>query len=142
MSAQEVRISETYCNFAKVFLEAKADKLSKNSPQNYAINLHSGISLFGLLYNFSNIELKVLRTYLDDNLTKGFIRESSLLVGASILFVKKKNSSLRLYVNYRGLNQLMIKNRYLLPLVSKALDHLVGAQVYTKFDIKSAYILI
>ena len=142
MSMQEVRILKAYPDFAKVFSKAKTDKLPKHSPQDHAINLHSGPSPFGPLYNFSNMELKVLRTYLDDNLIKGFIRESSLPAGAPILFVKKKDGSLKLCVGYKGLNRLTIKNRYPLPLINKALDCLVGTQVYTKLDIRSAYNLI
>ena len=142
MSTQEVRIPEAYRDFAEVFSEAKADELPEHGPQDHAIDLHSGTPPFGPLYNLSNTELKVLRTYLDDNLTKGFIRESSSPAGAPILFVKKKDGSLRLCVDYRGLNRLTIKNRYPLPLISEALDRLVGAQVYTKLDIRSAYNLI
>ena len=84
----------------------------------------------------------MLREYIDDNLSKGFIRQSTSPAGAPILFVKKKDGSLRLCVDYRGLNRVTVKNRYLLPLISEALDRLVGAKVYTKLDIRSAYNLI
>ena len=84
----------------------------------------------------------MLRTYLNDKLTKGFIQESSSLVGAFILFVKKKDGSLRLCVDYRHLNWLRIKNCYPLLLINEALDRFVGVQAYTKLNIRSAYNLI
>ena len=125
-----------------MFLEAKTDELPEHGPQDHVIDLHSGIPPFGPLYNLSNTELKVLRSYRDNNLMKGFIQEFSSPVGAPILFVKKKNGSLRLCVDYRGLNQLTINNCYPLPLISEALNRLVGTQVYTKLHIRFAYNLI
>ena len=125
-----------------MFLEAKADKLPEYNPQNHIIDLHNGTSPFVPLYNFFNTELKVLYIYLDDNLIKSFIRESSLPTDALILVIKKKDNSLRLCIDYKGFNWLMIKNCYFLPLISKALDCLISTQVYIKLDIKSAYNLI
>ena len=57
----------------------------------------------------------------------------------SILFAKKKDGGLRLYVNYRALNKITIKNRYSLPLISEALDWVSGAKHFAKIDIRSAY---
>ena len=59
--------------------------------------------------------------------------------GALILFVLKKDRGLRLYVDYCRLNKVTIKNRYLLPLISKTLDYLSGAKVFTKLDLKDIY---
>ena len=56
-----------------------------------------------------------------------------------MLFVPKKDGSLRLCVDYRGLNAVTIKNRHPLPLISKTLDRLVGAKVFSKLDIRNAY---
>ena len=84
-------------------------------------------------------ELKELREYLGKNLSRGWIRESESPVGAPILFVKKKDGSLRLRVDYRGLNAVTKKDRYPLPLIGEALDRLSTAKSYTKLDIKEAY---
>ena len=63
---------------------------------------------------------EILRKYIDDNLRKGLIRQSESPTGYPILFVLKLNSiELRLYVNYRGLNKITIKNSYPLPLIYK-----------------------
>ena len=84
-------------------------------------------------------ELEELRDYLGKNLSRGWIRESDSPVGAPILFVKKKDGSLRLCVDYRGLNAVTKKDRYPLPLIGEALDRLGTAKYYTKLDIKNAY---
>ena len=84
-------------------------------------------------------ELEELRDYLGTKLSRGWIRESDSLVGAPILFVKKKDGSLRLCVDYRVLNAVTKMDRYPLPLIGEALDRLSTAKYYTKLDIKDAY---
>jgi hypothetical protein len=64
----------------------------------------------------------VLKEWLEENLKKGFIRESKSPAGAPILFAPKKDSSLQLCVDYRGLNNVTIKNCYPLPLITKIID--------------------
>ena len=59
--------------------------------------------------------------------------------GAPILFVQKKDGSLRLCVDYRGLNKITVKNRHPLPLITETLDRLQGARCFTKLDIRNAY---
>jgi len=70
---------------------------------------------------------------------RGWIRASSSTAAAPILFVKKKDGTLRLCVDYRGLNAVTVKDRYPLPLISEALDRLRSAQYYTSLDIKEGY---
>src|SRR4029077_8455419 len=77
---------------------------------------------YGPLYPLSPAELEVLRQYLQENLEKGFIRYSKSPAGSPILFVPKKDGTLRLCVDYRGLNAVTIKNRYPLPLISEIMD--------------------
>jgi len=79
---------------------------------------------------------------LDKNLKKGFIRESKSLAGYPILFIKKKDGLLRLYVDYRKLNDVIIKNRYPLPNISELQDRLAKAKIFTKLDLRGAYNLI
>jgi transposase InsO family protein len=135
-------VPPAYSEYSEVFSREAADQLPRHGPQDHAIELRGGEPTFGPLYNLSAVELQVLREYIDDNLQKGFIRPSTSPAGAPILFVRKKDGSLRLCVDYRSLNRLTIKNRYPLPLISEALDRLVGAKIYTKLDIRSAYNLI
>ena len=80
--------------------------------------------LFNLLYNLSKYELSVLKDYINKNLESGFITRSKSPAGTLILFIKKKNGTLRLCVNYWGLNTVFIRNYYFIPLILEILDHL------------------
>ena len=79
---------------------------------------------------------------MDENLSKGFIRASSSPAGAPILFVKKPGGGLRLCVEYRGLNEGTIKNRYPLPLIRETLMRLSKALYYSTLDVRGAYNLL
>ena len=79
---------------------------------------------FLLLFKISEIELRTLKKYIDINLVKGFIRELSLKAKALVLFILKKNGKLRLYVDYRKLNTITKKDRYVLLLVDELRDRL------------------
>src|SRR5213078_2877398 len=80
-----------------------------------------------------------LKKQLDDLLNKGFIRPSVSPFGAPVLFVHKKEGTLRLCVDYRALNKITIKNRYPLPRIEDLMDRLVGACYFTKIDLHSGY---
>ena len=81
------------------------------------------------------VELKELKLQLQDLLERGFIRESGSPWGAPVLFVKKKDGTLRLCIDYRGLNNVTIKNKYPLPHIDKLFDQLQGAVVFLKLDL-------
>ena len=116
-------LPKEYHDFVPLFKKAVADVLPLHRQYDHKITLKEGFTPpFGLIYSLSIPELKALREWLDENLSKGFIRASSSLVGAPILFVKKSDGSLRLCIYYRGLNAGTIKNRYLLPLIREMLD--------------------
>jgi len=84
-------------------------------------------------------ELKELKVRLQELVEKGFIRLSTLPWGAPVLFVRKKDGSMRLCINYRQLNQVTLKNKYPLPRVDDLLDQLRGALIFSKIDLKSWY---
>ncbi|KAJ0432655.1 putative nucleotidyltransferase, Ribonuclease H [Helianthus annuus] len=90
-------------------------------------------------YRLAPTEMKELRTQLDDLLAKGFIRPSSSPWGAPILFVKKKDGSMCLCIDYRELNKVTIKNRYPLPRIDDLFDQLQGASYFSKIDLRSGY---
>ena len=83
------------------------------------------------IYSLESVELETLKIYIEANLASSFIRPFKSPTSASILFVQKKNGSFRLYVDYQGLNNLTIKNQYLLPLIGKLLDYLSCAKRFT-----------
>ena len=84
-------------------------------------------------------KLKVLRKYFDNNLAKGFIRLSSFPAAVPIFFVRKLGKGFRLYVNYRSLNAITIKNRYPLSLVKETLNLICGAVIFIKLDVVVAF---
>ena len=85
------------------------------------------------------MELKELKIQLQDLVDKGFIRPSVSLWGAPVLFVKKKDGTLRLCVDYRQLNRVTIKNKYPLLRIDDLFDQLQGARVFSKIDLRSGY---
>ena len=70
---------------------------------------------------------------------QGYIRPSSSPWGAPVLFQKKKDGTLRLCIDYRGLNLVIVKNKYPIPRIDDLLDRLHGAKYFTKIDLKSGY---
>jgi hypothetical protein len=90
-------------------------------------------------YRMPSNELAELKTQLQDLLEKGFIRPSSSPWGCLAIFVKKKDQTLRMCVDYRPLNEVTIKNKYLLPRIDILFDQLTGARVFSKIDLRSGY---
>ncbi|WKA06026.1 hypothetical protein VitviT2T_023954 [Vitis vinifera] len=85
------------------------------------------------------LELKELKTQLDELLGKGFIRPSTSPWGAPVLFVKKKDGTLRLCIDYRKLNRVTVKNKYPLPRIDDLFDQLKGAKYFSKIDLRTGY---
>ncbi|GKA12378.1 putative reverse transcriptase domain-containing protein [Tanacetum coccineum] len=90
-------------------------------------------------YRLAPSELKELADQLQELSEKGFIRPSSSPWGAPVLFVKKKDGSFRMCIDYRELNKLTVKNRYPLPRIDDLFDQLQGSSVYSKIDLRSGY---
>ncbi|GJW04496.1 putative reverse transcriptase domain-containing protein [Tanacetum coccineum] len=90
-------------------------------------------------YHLAPSEMKELADQLQELLEKGFIRPSSSPWGALMLFVKKKDRSYRMCIDYRKLNKLAVKNRYLLPRIDYLFDQLQGSSVYSKIDLRLCY---
>ncbi|XXG62687.1 hypothetical protein AAC387_Pa05g1002 [Persea americana] len=84
-------------------------------------------------------ELGELKIQLQELLDKGFVRSSVSPWGALVLFVKKKDGSMRMCIDYRKLNQATIKNKYLLPRIDELFDQLQGAAYFSKIDLRSGY---
>ncbi|GKB57086.1 putative reverse transcriptase domain-containing protein [Tanacetum coccineum] len=90
-------------------------------------------------YLLAPSEMKELSKQLKELLEKGFIRSSSSPWGASVLFIKKKDGSFRMRIDYCELNKLTVKNRYPLPRIDDLFDQLQGSSVYPKIDLRSGY---
>ncbi|GJY40376.1 putative reverse transcriptase domain-containing protein [Tanacetum coccineum] len=90
-------------------------------------------------YRLAPAEMQELSTQLQELSDRGFIRPSSSPWGAPVLFVKKKDGSFRMCIDYRELNKLTVKNRYPLPRIDDLFDQLQGSRVYSKIDLRSGY---
>ncbi|KAL0556433.1 hypothetical protein IC582_004947 [Cucumis melo] len=106
----------------------------------FAIELEPGtVPISRAPYRMAPAELKELKVQLQELLDKGFIRPSVSPWGAPVLFVKKKDGSMRLCIDYRELNKVTVKNRYPLPRIDDLFDQLQGATVFSKIDLLSGY---
>ncbi|GKE68604.1 retrotransposon protein, putative, ty3-gypsy subclass [Tanacetum coccineum] len=90
-------------------------------------------------YRLAPSEMQELSNQLQELADRGFIRPSTSPWGAPVLFVKKKDGSFRMCIDYRELNKLTIKNRYPLPRIDDLFDQLQGSSVYSKIDLRSGY---
>ena len=118
---KKVKIPDEYLDFTNVFSEEKALVLSEGTKLNgYVIKLEDGLQPpYWPIYSLRPVELETLKSYIKTYLKTGIIWPSKSLVGAHILFDKKPDGSLCLYMDYRDLNNLMIENRYPLPLIGE-----------------------
>ncbi|KAL0551959.1 hypothetical protein IC582_011052 [Cucumis melo] len=106
----------------------------------FAIELEPGtVPISRAPYRMAPAELKELKVQLQELLDKGFIRPSVSPWGAPVLFVKKKDGSMRLCIDYRELNKVTVNNRYPLPRIDDLFDQLQGATVFSKIDLRSEY---
>ena len=152
IQANSVKLVETpdlsnvlseYHKFADVFSKTKAETLPPHCPYNLKINLEEGAQpLVGPIYSLLASEQEALKEFIEENLNIGFIWPTSSLHGVLILFVKKKDGSLCLCVDFRGLNYIFKKDCYPLPLISDLLDSPCKAQVYSKINLRHAYYLV
>src|SRR5258706_775949 len=132
-----------YLEFCDVFSGDKANALAPHRPYDLKINLEEGAKLFhGPIYSLSPPELSALREFLEENVKNSFIRPSKSPWGSPVLFMKKKDGSLCLCVDFCALNRVMEKDRYPLPLIPDLLNSPAPARIYLKIDLKHAYHLV
>ncbi len=128
-------------NFDDVF-SLKNEKILASRKENvdHVIELKNDKqSSYESLYNLFNFELKTLRLYLDDALTRDIIKHSISSIETSVFFVLKKNEKLRLCVDYRDLNKIIRKNRHSLSLIIQMLNQLKDCRFFIKIDLTDAY---
>ena len=124
--AKKVTIPAKYLDFANIFSKKSVNIFPKQTRANeHIIKLEEDKQLpYRPIYSLGPVKLKTFKTYIKTNLANGFIKVLKLLVSAPILFVCKPNGDLHLCVNYQRLNNLIIKNWYLLFLIKKSLNQL------------------
>ncbi|GJQ99078.1 putative reverse transcriptase domain-containing protein [Tanacetum coccineum] len=127
------------CDFPEVFPD-DLPGLPPSRQVEFKIDLVPGAAPVARApYRLAPSEMKELSEQLKELLEKGFIRPSSSPWGAPVLFVKKKDGSFRMCIDYRELNKLTVKNRYPLPRIDDLFDQLQGSSVYSKIDLRSGY---
>ncbi|GJV25927.1 putative reverse transcriptase domain-containing protein [Tanacetum coccineum] len=126
-------------DFPEVFPEDLSG-LPPARPVEFQIDLIPGAAPVARApYRLAPSEMKELSEQLQELSDKGFIRPSFSLWGAPVLFVKKKDGSFRMCIDYRELNKLTMKNRYLLPRINNLFDQLQGSSIYSKIDLRLGY---
>jgi len=136
-------VPSEYHEFTDVFSKTKAKALAPHRLYDLKINLEEGVQpLVGPIYSISASEQEALKKFIEENLNIDFIQPTSFLYGIPILFIKKKDGSLHLYVNFYSLNHISKKNHYPLLLISNLLDSPCKARVYSKIDLYHAYHLV
>ena len=136
-------IPSKYYKFANVFSKTKAEVLPPHYSYDLKINLEEGAQpLVGPIYSLSASEQEALKEFIEENLNTGFIRPTSSPHGALVLFIKKKDGSLRLCVDFCSLNCISKKDHYPLLLISNLLDSPRKAWVYSKINLHYAYHLV
>ena len=129
--------------YADVFSKTLADQLPPHRSCDFPINLEPNSSPpYSKVYSLTVEEKHAMKSWIDENRAKGFIRPSKSPYGAPCFFVKKKDGSLRLCVDYRRLNAITIKDRNPLPLISELIRNLGSSRVFTVLDLRGAYNLI
>ena len=130
----------------KEFPNVFPDDITGLSPEReveFAIDLIPGTEPISIPpYRMAPAELRELKARLEELLSKGFIRPSISPWGAPVLFVKKKDGSLRMCIDYRKLNRITIRNQYPLPGIDELFYQLLGSRVYSKIDLRSVSSLL
>lgn len=136
----ELRRQQLLQQYSDVFPEELPAGLPPSREVDHRIELLPGaVPPSRPTYRLSASELAELKKQLEELLAAGFIQHSKSPFGAPILFVKKKDGSMRMCVDYRALNNLTIKNSYPLPRVDELFDRLQGARYFSKIDLRSGY---
>ena len=137
---QKFHISKQMKNYKELFDNEKVEMLFEQHGEGHVIDLMKDKeSSFIPLYNLTQNKLAKFRRYIDDVLTKEWIKHSVSSTRVSILFVFKKDEELRLCVDYRSLNVVIVKNRHSLSLITKTLNRLNDSKRFIKFDFKNVY---
>ena len=137
---EDLNLKITLDEFQDVFPDDLPDGLPPSREIDHEIEIIPGSEPpFRPIYRLSQLELTEMKNQVTELLRKGFIQPSKSPYGAPILFVRKKDGTMRMCIDYRALNKITIKNRYPLPRIDDLLDKLNGAKYFSKIDLRSGY---
>ena len=136
MEKVEKKLPPQYTKYAKVFDEPKDGKLPPQQPFDHAIDLKETFILkVAKTYPMNPKEMEACKEFIDKHLKSSKIRKSQSPQASPFFFVQKKDGGLRPCQDYQYLNEHMVKNTYLLPLISTLIDKLKGTKYFLKMDI-------
>ena len=138
--SKETRISAKYSDYSNVFSSDSAAELPEYTRINNPLIdlLDNKQLLYSLIYSLELVGLEMLTNYIEANIASSFIKLSQFLATVIIPFVQKKHSSLRLYIDYPGLNKMIVENCYSLPLIGESFDRLGYAKYFTQLELTNA----
>lgn len=133
LDVEKVTIFFKYANYTNIFLLVLVAELNKHTSikTHFFDLINNKQLLYSLIYSVGLIKLKTLKIYIKTNLTNAFIRFSKSPASALVLFIWKKNNRFGLYIEYQDLNNLTLKNWYLLPLIGEFFNCLSYAKHFT-----------
>ena len=135
----DLDLPRVVCKYVDVFL-GELPGLPPWRVVEFGIELHpSTLPISMNPHRMALVELQELRVQLQEILDKGFMRLSTSLWGSPVLFVKKKGKTLRMCIDFRQWNRVMIQNRYPLPRIGDLFDQMRGVRVYSKIDLRTGY---
>ena len=135
----DLDLPRVVCEYVDVFPD-ELPGLPPHREVDFGVELHPGISPISMTpHRMAPVELQELRVQLKELVDMGVIRPSTSPWGASVLVAKKKGKTLRLCIDYRQWNRVMIRNRYPLPRIDDLFDQSRGARVYSKINLRTGY---
>ena len=138
------KVPEAYSEFIPIMTAEMAEVLPEHSAYDHAIDLKEGPTPpWGPIYLLNETELEELRNWLKKMTDMGVVRQSKSACSSPMLFIPKGHGrGLRLCIDYRGINKIMVPNHYPLPNMDKLKEHVRGAKWFNKIDLKNSYHLI
>jgi len=137
----KVEVPAEYQQFAKVFSEEESKRYPPKRAWDHAIEFKKDApdAVDCKVYPMNQIEDEAVQKFLNDELEKGYIRESKSPYASSFFFVRKKDGKMRPVQDYRKINAITIRNQYPLPLIADLIRDLSNAHIYTKLDVRWGY---
>uniref|UniRef100_A0A8C6P7M8 Gypsy retrotransposon integrase-like protein 1 n=3 Tax=Nothobranchius furzeri TaxID=105023 RepID=A0A8C6P7M8_NOTFU len=136
-------VPPAYHDLRQVFSKDRASSLPPHRPFDCCIELLPGAPLpSSRLYHLSKPERESMEKYIQESLATGLIRPSTSPLGAGFFFVPKKEGTLRPCIDYRELNQITVKNKYPLPLLTSTFEPIQDATIFSRLDLRNAYHLV
>jgi len=133
-------IPPEFHKYAKVFSDEEAQRLPKHQPWDHKIDLQPGLQMRKIsVYRLMPPKMTVLKEYITDSLKRGMLQRSKAPDACSFFFINKKDGKLCPVQDYRPLNPITRKNAAPIPLIPELINKLLGAQFFTKLDIRWGY---